>query len=111
MNVAYELHDTSGTLFFEWDARKASENHSKHGILFEDAAHIFLEDTLAIEDTSARGELREVSFGRLGNGSRTTVIICVVHTDRNGTICIISARKATAHEKRRYETHFTGTNF
>ena len=28
---------------FEWDARKAAANFSKHGVAFEDAATVFLD--------------------------------------------------------------------
>lgn len=110
MNVTFEVDDGRGAVAFEWNAAKASENIRKHGISFEEVATIFLNDVLTVEDTSSHGERREISLGALGDVPSATVVVCVVHTDRNGNIRIISARKATAREKRRYEAHFTRTH-
>ena len=104
MTVGFALElDGGGTLYFEWDDAKNRTNLKKHGIRFEEAATIFLEDVLTAEDTHAAGERREISFGRLGRPPGRTVVVCVVHTERNGTIRIISARKATAHERKLFD--------
>ncbi|UWQ57278.1 BrnT family toxin [Leisingera caerulea] len=104
-----ELDDGSGTLVFEWDTDKDSANLKKHGISFEEAAAIFQNDVLTDEDTSAYGERREISFGRLEGDPGTTVIVCVVHTERNGNTRIISARKATTHERKNFDVYFQKT--
>ncbi|WP_417675153.1 BrnT family toxin [Roseibium sp.] len=111
MNVEYDLvlEDGSGTLTFEWDAEKDAANLRKHGISFSEAATIFQNDVLTNEDTSAYGEMREISFGRLGDNPGTTVILCVVHTERNGNIRIISARKATPHERKLFDVYIQKT--
>lgn len=112
MKIEYllELDDGSGALAFEWDSEKASSNLRKHGISFEEAATIFQDEVLTAEDTSeSYGEMREVSFGRLGSASGETVIICVVHTDRDDRVRIISARKATARERRHFDVYFKKT--
>lgn len=109
MKVEIELDDGAGAVRFEWDSAKDYINLKKHGISFEEAAHIFLDEPLTIEDTSAHDELREISYGRIGDPPGATVLVCVVHTDREGTIRIISARKATAHEKKRYDAHIAKT--
>jgi len=110
MTVTFELFFEDGArLAFEWDAAKAMTNVTKHGIRFEEAAHIFLDDPLTAEDTGARGEMREISFGRIGQAPGPVVVVCVVHTERNGVIRLISARKATAHEQKRYDVHLRST--
>ncbi|MEM6623092.1 MAG: BrnT family toxin [Pseudomonadota bacterium] len=111
MKVEFELllDDGSGVLPFEWDADKDYENRQKHGISFEEAAEIFQSDVLTVEDDSAYGERREISFGRLGPDGGAPLILCVVHTDRDGVTRLISARKATAHERKEFDVHFDKT--
>ena len=84
----------------EWDPAKARSNRKKHGVDFAEAA-VALEDELAltIEDTSSRGEQRFVTLCR---DSHERVIV-VVFTLRGDTVRIISARKATGHERKAYE--------
>lgn len=89
---------------FEWDANKAESNAKKHGVLFEDAIHVFADpDQLSVQDRHENGEERWQTMGLIGG----CVVILVAHTvtDRKGTetIRIISARKATKHEVKRYE--------
>ena len=111
MKVEFELvlDDGSGVLPFEWDANKDYDNRRKHGISFEEAAEIFQNVVLTVEDDSAYGERRDISFGRLGPDGDAPLILCVVHTDRYGATRIISARKATAHERREFHVHFDKT--
>jgi uncharacterized DUF497 family protein len=106
-----ELNDGSGELAFEWDSEKATSNVSKHGISFEEAVTIFQEDVLTVEDSAAYGELREISYGRLqSEGSGSTVVVCVVHTDRDDKVRIISARKATAQERKHFDVYYRKTH-
>lgn len=111
MKVTYDLvlEDGSGVLAFEWDAAKDLENRNKHGISFEEAAEIFQDEVLTVEDTSAYGELREISFGRFGTDGDAPLILCVVHTDRGGSNRIISARKATSHERKMFDVYIQKT--
>jgi len=107
MNVEYELELEDGSvLTFEWNYDKARSNLSKHGLEFEEAIAIFENDVLTIEDTAATGDLIEISFGEIKHGMDAALIVCVVHTDRNENIRIISARNATAAERKRYDDHF-----
>lgn len=86
---------------FEWDEAKNVANIRKHGIGFAKAAEIFDGFVLTeLDDRFDYDELRELSLGLL----RGTVVLAVVHTDRNGRTRIISARQATAAEAHRYET-------
>ncbi len=113
MKVEYhlELDDGSGELAFEWDSAKAASNLEKHGIRFEEAVTIFQDDVLTIEDRAVYGELREISYGRLrSDGSGNTVVVCVVHTDRSERVRIISARKATAQERKHFDVYHRKTH-
>jgi len=85
---------------FEWDDAKDRLNIEKHGIRFEDAQKIFGGFTLAfIDDSQDYGEEREISIGMIDG----IAVLTVVHTDREGTCRIISARQANRKERERYE--------
>lgn len=86
---------------FEWDEDKNRANRRKHGISFEEAATIFDGPVLSLEDDSDPTEVRERSFGLIGG----LVVACVVHTDRDDTIRIISARKATPNERKLFNAY------
>ena len=84
---------------FSWDERKAASNLRKHGVSFDEAASVFADPlALYIDDT--------VDPGRtllLGASVRNRLLL-VVHAELDeSTIRIISARRATWHERRRYE--------
>jgi len=86
---------------FEWDEAKAAANLRKHGVSFEEAASVFL-DALAYTFTDpdhSVGERRLLSFGFSQFGH----LLAVVHCERGRAIRIISARKATRHERGIYE--------
>jgi uncharacterized DUF497 family protein len=93
------FHHSSG-LAFEWDQAKAAENLEKHGVAFETACQGFLDPFVQIVAASVPGEAREAAIG-MAEGFR---LLYVVHVERHGdAIRIISARKATAHERRNHE--------
>jgi len=84
----------------EWDYLKATLNLEKHNVDFADAVTV-LDDDLAItirDETS--GEERFVTLGIDALGR----LLVVVYTSREDCIRIISARKATPRERRRYES-------
>lgn len=82
----------------EWDEEKRKHNLAKHGIDFRDAAAIFAGGTLTLEDTRYGYEERRFLTLGLLQGR----VILVVHTERSGTIRVISMRKATKNEQRSY---------
>ena len=87
-------------LIFEWDEEKAAENLRKHDIPFRTACEVFLDPFLQIVDASPGDEAREAAIG-LASDFR---LLFVVHIERHeGIIRIISARKATSHERRNHE--------
>ena len=86
---------------FEWDPAKATENLAKHGISFQEAATVFrdpLSATGADPDHSI-GEERFITFGVSTSGR----LLVVAHTEDGDTIRIITARPATAAERKIYE--------
>jgi uncharacterized DUF497 family protein len=83
---------------FEWDAEKANDNFAKHGVSFEDAA-LALRDPLAIDFDDLVERENVVTLA----ASPTGAILYVVSTDRGDRLRIISARRATPHERRSYE--------
>jgi uncharacterized protein len=90
---------------FEWDPKKAEANLRKHKVSFEMARLVF-EDRLAVSITDtehSEGEERWMTLGRTG-GAGSILVVCHVYRERGGeeVIRIISARKATAKERRQY---------
>jgi len=92
---------------FEWDEAKSRRNQRKHGFSFAIAKEVFADPfCLTIFDQVVEGESRLWTIGRVEN----LTALVAVHTTRshNGeeVTRIISARKATARERRFYEeTH------
>lgn len=86
---------------FQYDSGKAASNLEKHGVPFADAEGA-LQDPLAltVEDEDARDEQRFVTLG-LGSAG---VLLVVVYTLRGEEIRLISVRRASAKERRRYES-------
>jgi len=86
---------------FEWDLLKAAANVRKHGVTFDEAATVFL-DELAVSGADpdhSVGEARYITFG----ASRLGKLLAVSHTHRAITIRIISARRVTRTERKIYE--------
>jgi hypothetical protein len=83
---------------FEWDAVKARINLAKHGVSFEEATTVF-DDVRAIEAPDFYDPARFVLIGR----SRLSRVLFVVHCERDHRIRIISARRATPAQRRKYE--------
>jgi uncharacterized DUF497 family protein len=51
-------------------------------------------------------EIREITIGAI----QGIIVVTVVHTERNGKIRLISARKATPKERRQYYEYLTATS-
>ncbi|MBK6472957.1 MAG: BrnT family toxin [Betaproteobacteria bacterium] len=83
---------------FTWSERKRSVNLKEHGLDFVDAPRVFEGLTFTYEDDRfAYGEQRFISLGLLAG-----VPVSVAHTESDDEIRIISFRKATGREARRY---------
>jgi len=84
---------------YEWDPNKAKSNFKKHRVKFADAVGV-LEDEKAI--TIEDEHEREDRFITIGMDFLSRILV-VVYTFRDIVIRIISARKATARERKIYE--------
>ncbi len=86
---------------FEWDEKKNKANIKKHKIDFEKASRVFYDDDrLEIWDKKhSESEDRYITIGLI---EEIVSVVTVVYTPRNETIRIISARKATNNERKRY---------
>ena len=85
---------------FEWDEEKNRIKIRKHGIDFTDAIDVFNHPVLvAFDGREDYGEERWIALGWMR--ARLAVVIYV---ERQGPIVrIVSARKTTQHEAKRYE--------
>ncbi len=93
-------------MMFEWGEEKNKKNIKKHNISFEEAIQIFESDYFTwVDSRKDYNEIREISIGTL----EKTIVLVVVHTDRNGKTRIISARPAKKKERRIYDEHFKKT--
>ena len=88
-------------LTFEWDEAKASANARKHGVGFDEAATAF-GDVLSVTVADPDHSLDEDRFILLGVTEHDRLAV-VAHTVRGDGLRLISARLATAKERRGYE--------
>ena len=88
---------------FEWDPRKDAENRRKHGLSFDEAQTVFADEHALLLDDPDHSAMQD-RFILLGLSAGFRVLV-VVHgyRDRDDTIRIISARKATKRERQRYD--------
>ncbi len=89
-------------LNFEWDEKKARNNLKKHpGVSFDEAKTVFDDEfSITIKDSEhSTQEERFIDIGRSAMGR----LLVVVYAERGDNIRIISARKATSVERRKYE--------
>jgi uncharacterized DUF497 family protein len=86
---------------FEWDPGKARRNLRKHGVSFDEAVTAFYDPLSATFDDPDHsiGEQRYITVGF----SSQNRLLIVGHTERGEVVRIISARLATAHERKRHE--------
>ena len=88
---------------FEWDDRKDRSNLKKHGVSFDVAIAVF-DDPMHVTrpDREEGGELRWRTIGEVVG----CYLLVVAHTlveEGEEVVRIISARQATAHERKEYE--------
>lgn len=88
---------------FTWDDEKNRQNVSKHKVSFEMASRIFADPSQVSFQDAYSEEERWLTLGLLDGA----IVLLVVHTVQEGedeeTIRIISARKATKNERKKYE--------
>ena len=86
---------------FEWDDEKAEENLTKHGISFSEASTVFADPLSRTIPDPLHSDV-EARYVILGQSMLQHTLV-VVHTCRGISIRIISARTATARERKDYE--------
>jgi uncharacterized DUF497 family protein len=85
---------------FDWDPAKNASNRRKHDITFERASAVF-DDPARVEWICSDPEDEEERWMVVGRvGWR---IVAVVYTERGDAVRLISARKASPHERARYD--------
>ena len=86
---------------FEWDRGKEKRNRRKHGVSFDEAVTVFYDPLSATFDDPDHSfsEHRLITIGFSSHGQ----LFVVSHTERGNAIRIVSARPATAQERKRHE--------
>ena len=90
-------------LHFEWDDAKARANVKKHGVSFDEAKSVFLDDQAKLipDPDHSVSEERFVLLGY--SSSLKLLVVCHCYRAEGRTIRLISARKATRQEAQVYE--------
>jgi uncharacterized DUF497 family protein len=85
----------------EWSARKNRLNVLKHGVDFKEASTVFDDPAhVSVSDPDhSFNENRYITIG-MSTGNR---LVIMAHTFENDKIRIITARKPTRTERRKYE--------
>lgn len=94
---------TNKGLLFECDSAKRALNQQKHGIDLVAASDVFL-DPFAVLEYDHAHSLTEERYSLTGTAT-SGVLLFVAFTTRGDRVRIISARKATKSEARKYERH------
>jgi uncharacterized DUF497 family protein len=84
---------------YEWDPVKAEANEFKHDMACGDATLVFDDPTHFVElsDQTGHGEVRWVAVGRMG-----AEVVAIVFTMQGNRRRIISARRSSRDERRKY---------
>lgn len=86
---------------FEWDPKKAESNARKHGVTFDEASTAF-GDPLALLMPDPDHSFGEERYVLLGMSNRRRLVVAAF-AERPPRTRLISARRATGQEQRRYE--------
>ena len=91
-----------GGYIIEWDDKKYEINIKKHGVYFEDAARIFLDEYRYddFDEIHSNFEDRIKTVGFVMN------VLAVIYTERGDRTRIISARRADRDEETEYFGQF-----
>ncbi len=85
---------------FTWDPRKAASNVRKHSVTFEEASTVFDDEHALVQPDLTHADRLLI----LGASTRARVLFVVyVEQEADDLVRIISARKATPHERKAYE--------
>ena len=91
-----------GNIEFAWDRRKARSNLVKHGVSFEEAQTVFLDESARLIDDPDHSE-DEDRFLLLGYSLQARcLIVNHCYRESDSVILLISARRATPQEEEVY---------
>lgn len=89
-------------LSFEWDERKSVANAKKHGVSFDEAKSVFVDERAKLIDDPDHS-YDEDRFVLLGlSGALRLLLVCHCYRGDGNVIRVISARKATTQESKSY---------
>lgn len=91
------LYNISNIMKFEWDPAKSKTNRNKHGIDFETAKGLWLDENRIEIEAPHPLEERSITIAKL-HGKLWTA----VYTIRGNTLRIISVRRAREKEAKLY---------
>ena len=86
---------------FWWDNKKSKSNITKHGISFEEAKSVFLDDYARLKHDPDHS-INENRYLLLGMSSLLKILVVVHTVIEDDIIRLISARKATRNEVKQY---------
>jgi uncharacterized DUF497 family protein len=86
---------------FVWDEKKAKKNESVHGVSFEEAKSVFVDDFARLKHDPDHS-ITEDRYLLLGISSSLRILVVVFVEIDDDTIRLISARKATKNETVQY---------
>ncbi len=93
-------------LRFTWDPGKAQANEQKHGVSFEEATTVFVDEEALLIDDSEHS-IDEDRFLLLGLSSQIRLLtVCHCVREDESLIRLISARKATRREQQQYVSRY-----
>ncbi len=94
-------------LRFEWGDRKNTQNRRKHGVSFEEAQTVFLDEQglLVADPDHSEHEERLILLG-LSSALRT-LVVCHCYRRERDVIRLNSARRADRQERELYEVRWT----
>lgn len=84
---------------FTWDPPKARANIRKHGVAFEEATTVFADPLALIVNDTAYTDRSLI----VGESLIRRILVAVFVEISDDEIRLISARRATRHERRNYE--------
>lgn len=86
----------AGVRDFDWNPNKRDQTFAERGIDFDDARHVFV-GPIFVRRSDRKSETRYMVFGFLGE-----VEVVYVCTFREALCWIISARRASKNERKKY---------
>ncbi|WP_163560465.1 BrnT family toxin [Halomonas sp. NO4] len=95
MDIHFQYRGTT----FVWNAAKASSNLNKHGVSFEEAATVFDDPLLVVQDASRNDQPRDAV---IGFDVHTRLLFVVYVEIQESGLRIVSARRATRREEAIY---------